>query len=185
MSKGTCTVPECDRPVRYKALCNAHYLRKMRHGDPLGSGRKPRLTRERFESKVILAESGCWEWSGAHFQATGYAIFNLPSESDGRWRPRTAHRVSYELFVGSIPDGLVIDHLCHNRGCVNPAHLEAVTQQVNVLRGEAPSATSARTNICLKGHELTPENTYTKPGTNRRQCRICLRAYWRAKPTKP
>lgn len=178
MSKGTCTVSGCDRPIRYKALCNAHYLRKLRHGDPLASGRTPKTLRERFESKVIRAENGCWEWSGSHFQATGYAIFNVPSDRDGRWRPATGHRVSYELHVGPIPDGLSIDHLCRNRGCVNPAHLEPVTTRVNMLRGEAPSAVSVRENRCLQGHEFTPENTYTKPN-GKRQCRECLRAYWR------
>ena len=91
MSKGTCTIDGCGNAVRYKALCNAHYLRKLRYGDPLGSGR--RTMRERFESKIIRVESGCWEWSGAHFQATGYAIFNIPSERDGRWRPATAQRL--------------------------------------------------------------------------------------------
>jgi len=78
MAQGTCAVSGCNRPVRSVGLCNAHHLRKLRHGDPLGSARK--TMRERFESKVIRAESGCWEWSGAHFGATGYAIFNVPSE---------------------------------------------------------------------------------------------------------
>lgn len=181
MDKSTCTVAGCERPVRYRALCNAHYLRKLRHGDPLGSGR--RTLRERFESKVIRVESGCWEWSGGHFQVTGYAIFNVPSERDGRWRPVVAHRVSYELHVGPIPAGLVLDHLCRNRGCVNPAHLEAVTQQINTLRGEAPSAVSVRDNRCQQGHEFTPENTYTRMrnGKPKRECRECIRERDRAR----
>lgn len=176
MEKGTCTVDGCDRPVRYKALCNAHYLRKMRHGDPLASA--PRMTlRERFESKIRRTDGGCWEWSGGHFQATGYAIFNIPSERDGRWRPTVAHRVSYELFVGPIPDGLHVDHLCRNRGCVRPDHLEPVTQQENMHRGQAPSAISYRENRCQRGHEYTPENTIIKPSQpGKRECRECTRA---------
>lgn len=175
MDKGTCSVDGCDKAVRYKNLCNAHYLRNLRYGDPLGSGRK--TTRERFESKIIRTAEGCWEWTGAHFQTTGYAIFNVLSERDGRWRPTVAHRVAYELFVGPIPDGRVIDHLCRNRGCVNPDHLEPVTVQENVLRGEAWSAIAVRDNQCKRGHEFTLENTITRPNRpGKRECRECVRA---------
>ena len=133
--------------------------------------------RERFESKLIRSEGGCWEWSGSHFQQTGYAIFNLPSERDGIWRPTVAHRIAYELYIGPVPAGLVIDHLCRNRGCVNPEHLEPVTRGENVRRGMAPSAVSFRDNRCQRGHEFTPENTIlraNRPG--RRECRECVRA---------
>ncbi len=78
-----------------------------------------------------------------------------------------AHRVAYELAIGPVPDGLVVDHLCFNRACVRPGHLEPVTQQENVMR--------ARTH-CRKGHEFTPENTYVRPGGTggiQRICRTC------------
>jgi hypothetical protein len=175
MEKSTCTVDGCAKPVRYKTLCNAHYLRKLRHGDPLGSARK--TLRERFESKIIRTDDGCWEWSGAHFQATGYAVFCVKDERDGKWHPTVAHRVSYELYVGPIPDGLHVDHRCRNRGCVRPEHLEPVTQRENTLRGEAPSAISVRENRCQRGHEFTPENTITRPNRpGKRECRECVRA---------
>lgn len=129
---------------------------------------------ERFWSKVIRGD-GCWTWSGAHFTMTGYAIFNKKMD-DGVWRPTVAHRVAYEIAVGPIPDGLVIDHLCRNRGCVNPQHMEPVSRGENVLRGESQSARQARQTHCIHGHEFTPENTYRRPGApNKRDCRVCMR----------
>lgn len=177
MEKRTCPIEGCDRPIRYKDLCNAHYLRKMRFGDPLGSGRK--TFRQRFDEKIVKAESGCWEWSGAHFQATGYAVFCIQYD-DGKMRPTVAHRVSYELSVGPIPAGLSLDHLCRNRGCVNPAHLEPVTPQMNMLRGEAPAAIGVRTNRCSRGHEYTTENTRIRvypDGKTVRRCMACARIH--------
>lgn len=79
------------------------------------------------------------------------------------------HRWSYEEFVGPIPSGYVIDHLCRNRACWNPAHLEAVTQRVNVFR----ASPNLLENLCVNGHEFTAENTYTNPTTGYRDCRVC------------
>lgn len=104
---------------------------------------------------------------------------------DGVWRPTVAHRVSYELYRGPIPEGLVLDHLCRVRGCVNPNHLEAAPQRINALRGEAPSAVSVRTNLCAKGHEFTPENTYVRPSRpNKRECVICMKERERNRPKR-
>jgi HNH endonuclease len=109
----------------------------------------------------------CWEWQGC-WASDGYGKVQLDGRGVG------AHRVAWELTNGPIPAGLTIDHLCRNRRCVNPAHLEAVTQQVNVLRGTSSAAVNARRTHCVNGHEFTPENTYLYNDGRRRVCRTCI-----------
>lgn len=121
---------------------------------------------ERFWEKVQKTD-GCWEWA-AHKNQYGYGTYSMQS------RQHMAHRVAYELEVGPIPDGLEIDHLCRNRGCVNPSHMEPVTGRDNTLRGVGITAANARKTHCPKGHEFTPENTYTTPD-GKRVCRECSR----------
>lgn len=131
-----------------------------------------------FWERVVKSENpdDCWEWTGYRFKSTGYGGFTRKCVGENKWQPDTAHRVAYLLSVGPIPPGLVIDHLCRNRGCVNPGHMEVVTRGENVLRGESLSAKQARQTHCKNGHEFTEENTYRKPSDNRRECRICQRA---------
>ena len=84
-----------------------------------------------------------------------------------------AHRIVYEALVGPIPEGMVLDHLCRNRPCASPAHLEPVDSRTNTLRGEGPTAKHAIKTHCPRGREHTPENTYSyKRGG--RQCRTCV-----------
>jgi hypothetical protein len=124
----------------------------------------------RFWEKVD--DSGdCWEWLAAR-NPNGYGAFRV----DGQMR--RAHRVAYELIVGPIPPGLRLDHLCRNRGCVNPEHLEPVTQRENIIRGVGPAMAAAHQQAkthCPQGHPYSPENTYYYAPTNGRHCRECSR----------
>jgi HNH endonuclease len=122
----------------------------------------------------------CWIWLGAPNEG-GYGTF---------WhedKKRFAHRFSYELFIAPIPDELVIDHLCRNRICVNPDHLEPVTDRVNVLRGIGPAARNVVAVECHLGHPYDEINTYWYPDGSR-GCRECRRQHvkaWREKYDPP
>lgn len=121
----------------------------------------------RFKDKI--APTKCWEWRGALVR--GYGQLKASDKLD------YAHRISYELFIGKISSGLVIDHLCRNPKCVNPLHLEPVTHKVNILRGVGASAMNARKTACHNGHPFTRANTYYIPPKRLgRMCRTCNRA---------
>lgn len=140
----------------------------------------------RFWSKVDRSggPDACWPWLGGKTKA-GYGVFYLT-----RGRREYAHRVAYALVVGPIPEGREIDHVCRTPGCVNAAagrettgalHLEPVTHQENVARGEAPSAIVARTGVCSRGHSM---NDAIVHADGRRECRACRNENKRANRAK-
>jgi hypothetical protein len=127
---------------------------------------------ERFWDKVETRPSGCWEWT-AYITSEGYGQF-YPKHGN----PILAHRFSYETNKGKIPKVKEIDHLCRNRKCVNPEHLECVTRRVNISRGMSGMETGLRNlakTHCPKGHPYSGDNLYIIPSTGTRQCRTCVR----------
>jgi len=123
-------------------------------------------TIENFWKRVVKTKD-CWNWVGTT-NNYGYSSLLIKGKY---WQ---GHRFSYTLKNGPIPEGLVIDHLCRNRVCVNPKHLELVTNKENILRGVGPTAINKSKTQCSNGHKYNTKNTYiSKEG--RRYCRVCDR----------
>ncbi len=135
----------------------------------------PGMTPERYDRYIasVRLQDGCWIWTGP-ISPQGYGSMSL-----GWHNAQGAHRVAVKIDGREIPDGLVVDHLCRNRACVSPQHLDVVTHQVNIARGTAPSALRVDADLCLHGHPFNEENTYrNKQG--HRFCRACRRERMRA-----
>lgn len=156
MAEGTCSIAGCDTAVKARGWCKLHYGRWQRNGDPRVVRRlRGRTNLERFLESVEFAPNDCWSWTA--FKAAGYGRFSVKHDVV------SAYRWSYEFFVGPIPEGLHIDHLCRNTSCVNPGHLEPVTGHENLMRSSNWAATNAAKTHCIRGHEFSTENTYTRP----------------------
>lgn len=178
-ASGGCSIPDCSKMHYAKTWCYLHYARWRKHGDPLkvtlsADRRRPNRVpmADRFWPKVEKGD-GCWLWRGS-IGANGYGTFAVDGRRESH-RHACAHRVAYELTVGPIPDGLVLDHLCNVRSCVNPAHLEPVTQAENVRRAPRPANQNTDKTHCVWGHEFTPDNTRLSPDGRHRACRKCER----------
>lgn len=168
-----CSVEGCGRTHYGRGLCSAHYQR-WRTGREV-NGPIERKSRRPLAERLIAGievdeATGCWNWQGAKVYGYGY----ISSGAEKSMRQSRTHRVAYELLIGPIPEGLELDHLCRNRACCNPDHLEPVTHAVNAQR--RPQQTH-----CVKGHELTPENVRVRKDRGTRECRICIRLWRKSK----
>lgn len=132
-------------------------------------GRPPKTARERFLRQTRITDSGCVEWTG-FLDRDGYGQFRPGGRDSSKVR---SHRWAYEHFVSPIAEGMVLDHLCRNRACVNAAHLEQVTPRENWLRGDGPARINADKTHCINGHALSGDNLITHGG--KRACRTCRR----------
>lgn len=138
----------------------------MRTTYPLTNQQRERL----FSDAEPEPNSGCWLWTGTQTSKDGHGIFQIR-----KGLRAVAHRVMYAAEIGPIPEGAVLDHLCRVPCCVNPAHVEPVTQRENVLRGVGPSARRARQSECIHGHPLSGVNLLIAANGGR-HCRACARA---------
>lgn len=171
MAKGTCSVEGCGKRRANSGYCWMHYHRLRRHGS-LENPRPIIPPHTRIMAAVTVTpgplDSDCWVCS-LSISGNGYSSVML---RDPR-RRESSHRFMYEHRFGPIPDGLVIDHLCRVRACVNPDHLEPVTQAVNTLRGVSLNALTIKTGLCKRGHSM--EDAYVL-SNGKRRCRPCALA---------
>lgn len=181
-----CAVDDCSEVPRSLGFCAAHYKRFRRWGDPLGS-RPVTDVAERFWGKVnkfgpVPAHrpglGPCWIWTAGGI-SKGYGSFDV-----SKVKKVLAHRWAYQQVYGSITEGLVIDHLCRNRRCVNPSHLEEVTNEENLRRGAGYGLQNGMRDHCIHGHQYTPENSYYSPKRGEIRCRQCAKERATARKTE-
>ena len=157
----TCTVADCEKTYSCRGWCNMHYKRAMKGQD---LAKPPKIVGDdvaRFWSKVDKTKD-CWTWTGI-LKPDGYARFRVGP------RLQYVHIYSYRLLVGEYDSSLQLDHLCRTRHCVNPAHLEPVTQKVNMER-----SSHATRKDCRYGHPYAGDNLYVNPAGSR-ACKECHR----------
>lgn len=169
-----CAVDDCDNRVLALGYCNRHYKRFRRWGSPTASA--PRESIEDYFARNVTVSSPpekrpglgpCHEWTGT-IAINGYGYARHCGKS------YLAHRLSLTLSGVDIDDDVVVDHLCRNRRCVNPRHLEPVTNMENLRRGLGYRLQNGMDNRCINGHRYTPENTYINPNDQTdRRCVTC------------
>lgn len=164
-----CCVDGCKRKHHARGYCQTHYCRVKQYG------RLELLPREQLEKRFwakVDKQDKCWIWKGT-ITPLGYG--NWTWREDGLFHTDSAHHFAFVRSGREIPEGYHLDHLCRNRSCCNPDHLEPVTPRENTLRGIGPSALNARKTHCKRGHQFTQDNTYLKNGKYGvlRVCRKC------------
>lgn len=177
-----CSIVGCNLPTKAYGWCRKHYSRWRRHGDPLKVAFNRSIKGDiesRFWDKVAVDDSGCWLWQASKF-VDGYGRFRADGET------RHAHRWAYERFVGPVPEGLQIDHLCRTRHCVRPSHMEPVTPAENFHRGAGRGASLCEPGqyllkTCRNGHDMSGDNIVFDGG---RRCRSCRNAWYRERYRK-
>lgn len=133
---------------------------------------RPRLEiKGRIERRLDVT-GDCWTWTGT-CDRHGYGKISIWDGGRGYTRQRFVHILYFVACGGIIPAGYELDHLCRNPPCARPAHLEPVTHRENLRRGMSPSAIANRAGTCVRGHPRTEETVYHKPGSGKRECRIC------------
>lgn len=166
-----CSVEGCGRALYARSLCSMHYKREWKKPDFVA--RKARPLHERWAEQVEWTPT-CWIWRGAKRQVRPNIWYGNIGLGGSTGRGLYAHRVAYELFHGPIPKGLEIDHVCRNKMCVNPDHLEAVTRSVNIRRAVPYRKPRKLEPYCKRGHPRTPETTYLRPN-GQAECLPCKR----------
>ncbi len=174
-----CEIEECETEAKHRGRCGKHYRILLLQGDrKVERATKP--AEERFWGKVNKSgpmplhgdvPGPCWQWTAGKIPS-GYGSFHV-----ARMSRAASHRYAWEVLRGPIPDGLTLDHLCRNKLCVNPEHIEVVTRGENTLRAVDIGARNRNKTHCEKGHEFTPENTRmaSRNGRTHRRCRTCDR----------
>jgi len=114
---------------------------------------------------IVIDQNDCWNWK-LWISPLGYGQISFKDKTE------LVHRVSFQVFIGKIKKNLEINHICRNRKCINPEHLETVSHRENLLKGDTIAAKNDQKTHCLNGHKFTPENTCINP-SGERSCRIC------------
>lgn len=165
MGQVTCSIADCSRTVLARGWCGAHYQRWRKSGNPLVAKFERGPLELLWKHVELGRDDECWNYTGK-VNKRGYA----------RFKHHWVHRLAWELQRGPIPEGLTVDHLCFNKVCTNPQHLEIVPLKENLRRRR----TLLDKGICIHGHLIEGEKDVRRSG-NHVECMRCLQVKWKAR----